>query len=89
MTLLNELYVVESDEVTKVIGFKESDVWLLGSTSAVDKGEATMDPGGGEGGSRLRESLKLERVGISMGASIGGAGEMVASAKTGDSWSTP
>jgi len=64
MTLLNELYVVERDEVTKAIRFKESDVWLLGSTSAVDEGEVTMDPGGEEGGSRLRESLKAERVGI-------------------------
>jgi len=64
MTLLNELYVVERDEVTKAIGFKESDVWLLSSTSAVDEGEAMMDPGGGEDGSRLRKSLKPERVEI-------------------------
>jgi hypothetical protein len=63
MTLPNELYVVERDEATKKMGFKESAVLLLRGASAVDEGEAVMDPGGGEYGSRLRKSLKLERVG--------------------------
>lgn len=64
MTLLNELHVVERDDATKEMGFKESAVLLRRSTNDVDEGEAVMDPGGGEDGSRLRKSLKLERVGI-------------------------
>jgi hypothetical protein len=63
MTLPNELYVVERDEATEKMGFKESAVLLLRGASAVDEGEAAMDPGGGEYGSRLRKSLKLGRVG--------------------------